>query len=90
MALCYDPPVYKDAYRLILKSFAHATDFPREHKRALGQDLKRDSITPRARRSIGTPFCTTSRSSSWRRASAQTEGDALSEVGAGSPCRRRR
>ena len=42
--MSYDLPVYKDVYRLILTIFEHTRDFPREHKYALGQDLKRVSI----------------------------------------------
>ena len=36
--------MHKDVYRLILTIFEHTRDFPREHKYALGQDLKRVSI----------------------------------------------
>jgi hypothetical protein len=44
MAYYYSLPVYRDVYRLILLLFEHTSDFPREYKYTLGQDLKRDSI----------------------------------------------
>ena len=45
MALYYDLPVYKDAYRLILKIFEYTKDFSRGHKHA-GEDPERDSTAP--------------------------------------------
>ena len=44
MALYYDLPVFKDVYQLTLKLFAVTSNFPREYKFTLGQDMKRDSI----------------------------------------------
>ena len=44
MALYYDLPVFKDSYRLTLKLFQLTSNFPREYKFTLGQDMKRDSI----------------------------------------------
>lgn len=44
MALYYDLPVYRDTYRLILKIFECARDFPKEYKYSLGQDMKRDAL----------------------------------------------
>ena len=44
MALYYSLPVFRDVYRLILLLFEHTSDFPREYKYTLGQDIKRDSI----------------------------------------------
>ena len=44
MALYYDLPVFKEVYQLTLRLFQLTTDFPREYKFTLGQDLKRDCI----------------------------------------------
>ena len=44
MALYYSLPVFRDVYRLILLLFEHTSDFPREYKYTLGQDIKRDGI----------------------------------------------
>jgi hypothetical protein len=44
MALYYDLPVFQDAYSLVLLLFQYTTDFPREYKFTLGQDMKRDGI----------------------------------------------
>jgi hypothetical protein len=44
MALYYDLKVFKDVYNLILKIFEYTSDFPREYKYTLGQDMKRDAI----------------------------------------------
>ena len=44
MALYYDLKVFKDVYTLILKIFEHTSDFPREYKYSLGQDMKRDAV----------------------------------------------
>ena len=44
MALYYDLRVFQDVYKLILRIFEFTTDFPREYKYTLGQDMKRDSI----------------------------------------------
>jgi len=44
MALYYDLPVFQDAYRLVLLLFQYTTNFPREYKFTLGQDMKRDGI----------------------------------------------
>lgn len=37
-------PVYKDAYQLVLKVFEVTSDFSREYKYTLGQDMKRDAL----------------------------------------------
>lgn len=44
MALYYDLPVFKDVYQMTKKIFEYTTNFPREYKFSLGQDLKRDCI----------------------------------------------
>ena len=44
MALYYDLPVFQDAYRMVLLLFQYTTNFPREYKFTLGQDMKRDGI----------------------------------------------
>lgn len=44
MALYYDLQVYKDTKELVELLYGYTQQFPREHKFALGQDLKRDSI----------------------------------------------
>lgn len=44
MALYYDLPVFKDVYKLTLRLFEVTSNFPREYKFTLGQDMKRDSI----------------------------------------------
>jgi hypothetical protein len=44
MALYYDLKVFKDVYNLILKIFEYTSDFPREYKYTLGQDMKRDGV----------------------------------------------
>lgn len=36
--------MFKDVYQLTLKLFAVTSNFPREYKFTLGQDMKRDSI----------------------------------------------
>ncbi len=41
MALYYDLPVFKDVYKLILLIFERTTNFSREYKYTLGQDMKR-------------------------------------------------
>jgi len=43
MALYYDLPVYRDTYKLILKTFEFTKDFSKEYKYTLGQDMKRDA-----------------------------------------------
>lgn len=37
-------PIYRDAYRLVLKVFETTRDFSKEYKYSLGQDIKRDSL----------------------------------------------
>ena len=44
MALIYDLPVYKDVYALTMRIFTLTSNFSREYKFTLGQDLKRDCI----------------------------------------------
>lgn len=44
MALYYDLPVFKEVYQMTLKIFQYTSNFPREYKFTLGQDLKRDCI----------------------------------------------
>ncbi len=44
MALCYDLPVYRDTYQLVLRIFEVTKDFPRDYKYTLGQDMKRDAL----------------------------------------------
>ncbi len=44
MALYYDLPVFKDVYHLALRFFQLTSNFPREYKFTIGQDLKRDCI----------------------------------------------
>ena len=44
MALYYDLSVFKDVYQMTLRIFQVTTNFPREYKFTLGQDLKRDCI----------------------------------------------
>ncbi|WP_287048054.1 four helix bundle protein [Treponema sp.] len=44
MALYYDLPVFKDVYKMTLEIFRITTNFSREYKFTLGQDLKRDCI----------------------------------------------
>jgi hypothetical protein len=44
MALYYDLPVFKDVYKLTLRLFELTSNFSREYKFTLGQDLKRDCI----------------------------------------------
>ena len=44
MALCYELPVYKDTYQLVLKIFEYTKDFSREYKYTLGQDMKEDCL----------------------------------------------
>ena len=44
MALYYDLPVFKEVYQMTLKIFQFTSNFPREYKFTLGQDLKRDCI----------------------------------------------
>ncbi len=44
MSLYYDLPVFQDAYRVVLLLFHYTTNFPREYKFTLGQDMKRDGI----------------------------------------------
>jgi len=44
MALYYDLPVYKDVYTLIMELFACTSNFSREYKYSLGQDIKRDGL----------------------------------------------
>ena len=44
MALYYDLPVFKDVYQMTLRIFQVTTNFPREYKFTLGQDLKQDCI----------------------------------------------
>jgi hypothetical protein len=44
MALYYDLPVFQDVYRLVLLLFQYTTNFTREYKFTLGQDMKRDGI----------------------------------------------
>jgi hypothetical protein len=39
--LCYDLPVYRDVYTLILRIFELTKDFPREYKYTPGQDIYR-------------------------------------------------
>lgn len=40
----YDLPVFQDVYRLVLLLFQYTTNFPREYKFTLGQDMKRDGL----------------------------------------------
>jgi hypothetical protein len=42
MALYYELPVYHDVYKLILRIFAYTTEFPREYKYTVGDDMQRD------------------------------------------------
>mgnify|MGYP002852556577 CR=1 FL=1 len=44
MALIYNLPVFKDVYQLALELFRVTTNFPREYKFTIGQDMKRDCI----------------------------------------------
>ncbi|MBQ3671912.1 MAG: four helix bundle protein [Treponema sp.] len=44
MALIYDLPVFNDVYQLALRLFQVTTNFPREYKFTIGQDMKRDCI----------------------------------------------
>ena len=44
MALYYDLPVFKDVYKMTLRIFELTSNFSREYKYTLGQDLKRDCI----------------------------------------------
>ena len=44
MALYYDLPVFKDVYKMTLEIFHITTNFSREYKFTLGQDLKHDCI----------------------------------------------
>lgn len=44
MALYYDLPVFKESYHLTLRLFQLTSNFPREYKFTLGQDMKRDCI----------------------------------------------
>ncbi|MBQ9207297.1 MAG: four helix bundle protein [Treponema sp.] len=44
MALIYDLPVFNDVYGLSLRLFQLTSNFPREYKFTLGQDMKRDCI----------------------------------------------
>ena len=44
MALCYELPVYKDTYQLLLKIFEYTKEFSREYKYTLGQDMKKDCL----------------------------------------------
>ena len=44
MALYYDLPVFKDVYKMTLRIFELTSNFSREYKYTLGQDLKRDYI----------------------------------------------
>ncbi len=46
MALFYELPVFQDAYRLVLLLFQYTTNFPREYKFTLGQDMKHDGLIP--------------------------------------------
>jgi hypothetical protein len=44
MALYYELPVYRDTYQLILKIFEYTSDFSKEYKYTLGQDMKRGAL----------------------------------------------
>ncbi|MBU1718866.1 MAG: four helix bundle protein [Bacteroidetes bacterium] len=44
MSLCYDLPVYRETYKLLLEIFLITKDFPREYKYTIGQDMKRDAL----------------------------------------------
>jgi len=44
MALSHTLPIYIDTYKLILLIFERTTNFSREYKYTLGQDMKRDGI----------------------------------------------
>lgn len=44
MALAEQLPVYRDVYKLIRVVFDLTTNFPREYKYTLGQDMKHDAI----------------------------------------------
>ena len=44
LALYYDLPVFKDVYKMKMRIFALTSNFSREYKFTLGQDLKRDCI----------------------------------------------
>jgi len=44
MALSHTLPIYKDTYKLILLIFERTSNFGREYKYTLEQDMKRDDI----------------------------------------------
>jgi hypothetical protein len=44
MALSHTLPIYIDTYKLILLIFERTSNFGREYKYTLGQDLKKDSM----------------------------------------------
>jgi hypothetical protein len=44
MALSHTLPIYIDTYKLILLIFERTSNFGREYKYTLGQDMKRDGI----------------------------------------------
>jgi hypothetical protein len=44
MGLYYELPVFKDVYRLIRGLFEVTSNFSREYKYSLGQDIKRDGL----------------------------------------------
>ena len=44
LALYYDFQVFKDVYKMTLRIFELTSNFSREYKYTLGQDLKRDCI----------------------------------------------
>jgi len=44
LALYYDLPVFKDVYQLTLRLFKITSNFSREYKFTLGQDMKKDAI----------------------------------------------
>ena len=45
MALSHTLPIYIDTYKLILLLFERSSNFSREYKYTLGQDIKRDGIS---------------------------------------------
>ena len=44
MALCYDLPVYRETYKLLLEIFVVTREFTREYKYSIGQDMKHDAL----------------------------------------------
>ncbi len=44
MTLCYDLPVYKNTYDLVLETFRVAKELNREYKYTLGESIKKESM----------------------------------------------